>query len=149
MPDHPTIKVGRIEQLPEQFDEFLHDAGTEGFDTISVLRDEWANGSHRFNRPGEMLVLATVDGKAAGIGGITQDFVEAGWLRMRRFYVRPVYRRLGVGRQIAFHILEHALPFDRQIILHADGPDAEAFWPTLGFVPIDRVHTTHVFRRPA
>ena len=143
------VKVGRIKQLPETFHELLHDACTEGFDTMSVLRDEWAEGSHRFDRLGEMLVLATVDGNAAGIGGITQDFVEAGWLRMRRFYVRPAYRRLGLGRQIALHILEHALPFDRQIILHADGPDAEAFWLTLGFVPIDRAHTTHMFRRPA
>ncbi|MCP1201111.1 GNAT family N-acetyltransferase [Notoacmeibacter sp. MSK16QG-6] len=146
MPDQPTIEISQIEELPEPFDALLQDADAEGFDTMSVLRDEWAAGSNRFERPGEVLMLARVDGKTAGIGGITQDFVEASYLRMRRFYVRPAYRRLGVGRQIALHVLEHARPFNRPIVLHADGPDAEVFWPTLGFVPIDRIHTTHVFR---
>ncbi|WP_245504946.1 MULTISPECIES: GNAT family N-acetyltransferase [Rhizobium] len=68
-------------------------------------------------------------------------------MRMRRFYVRPAYRRRGVGRQIALYVLEHAKPFDRQIALYADGPEAEVFWPTLGFGPINRENTTHVFRR--
>ncbi|RLQ89354.1 GNAT family N-acetyltransferase [Notoacmeibacter ruber] len=124
----------------------MQDADAEGFDTISVLSDEWSAGLNRFERPGEILLLAKVDGETAGIGGITHDFVEAGYLRMRRFYVRPSFRRLGVGRQIAMHVLKHATPFNRPIILHADGPDAEMFWPTLGFVPIDRAHTTHLFR---
>ncbi|MER0238873.1 GNAT family N-acetyltransferase [Fulvimarina sp. MAC8] len=146
MPKHSTIEVGRIKGLPEAVDVLLKDADAEGFDTMSVLRDEWSAGSNRFERPGEVLMLAKVDGTVAGIGGITQDFVEADHLRMRRFYVRPAFRRLGVGSQIALHVLEHARPFNRPIVLHADGPDAEVFWPTLGFVSIDRIHTTHVFR---
>ncbi len=144
MPDKSAIEIVRLDRLPESFDLFLRESSAEGFDTFSVLRDEWANGSNRFERTGEVLMLATVGGKAAGVGGITQDFVEAGCLRMRRFYVRPAYRRLGIGRKISLCVLEHARPFNRQIFLHADGPDAEVFWPTIGFVPIDRAHTTHV-----
>ncbi|NTF83606.1 GNAT family N-acetyltransferase [Rhizobium rhizogenes] len=141
-----AVVVRRIVELPDQFDQLLVEAAAEGFDTMSVLQDEWRNGSNRFERPGEMLALATIHDEITGIGGITQDFVDSSWLRMRRFYVRPAHRRRGVGRQIALFILEHAKPFDRQIALYADGPEAEAFWPTLGFGPIERENTTHVFR---
>lgn len=142
-----AVVVRRIVELPDHFDQFLVEAAAEGFDTMSVLQDEWRDGSNRFERPGEILALATIHDEIAGIGGITQDFVDSSWLRMRRFYVRPAYRRRGVGRQIALYVLEHAKPFDRQIALHADGPEAEAFWPTLGFGPIERENTTHFFRR--
>jgi GNAT superfamily N-acetyltransferase len=139
-----VVEIKRLVQLPDHFDQFLNEAAAEGFNNMSVLRDEWENGSNRFDRPGEILALATINGEMVGIGGITQDFVDVDWLRMRRFYVRRAYRRFGVGRMIALHVLELARPFNRQICLYAGGPEAEAFWPTLGFVPIDREHTTHV-----
>ncbi|WP_132960320.1 GNAT family N-acetyltransferase [Rhizobium sp. BK251] len=106
---------------------------------------EARNGPNRIERPGKILALATIDDEIAGIGGITRDFVDSGWLRMRRFYARPAYRRRGVGRRIALCVLEHAKPFNRQIALYADGTQAGAFWPTLGFEPMRR-QTTHVFR---
>ncbi|SUB55816.1 Predicted acetyltransferase [Brucella anthropi] len=141
-----ALEVMRIVELPDHFDQLLVDAAAEGFDTMSVLQEQWRNGSNRFERPGEILALATIDDEIAGIGGITQDFVDSSWLRMRRFYVRPAYRRRGVGREIAHYVLKHADTFNRQIALYADGPDAEAFWPTLGFRPIERENTTHFFR---
>ncbi|TAY52920.1 GNAT family N-acetyltransferase [Rhizobium leguminosarum] len=145
--DSDAVVVRRIAELPDHFYQFLVEAAAEGFDTMSVLQDEWRDGCNRFERPGEILALATIRDEIAGIGGITQDFVDSSWLRMRRFYVRPAYRRRGVGRQIALYVLEHAKTFDRQIALYADGPEAEAFWPTLGFSPIERENTTHVFYR--
>ncbi|TAU45467.1 N-acetyltransferase (plasmid) [Rhizobium leguminosarum] len=145
--DSDAVVVRRIVELPDHFCQFLVEAAAEGFDTMSVLQDEWRDGSNRFERPGEILALATIRDEIAGIGGITQDFVDPSWLRMRRFYVRPTYRRRGVGRRIALYVLEHAEPFERQIALYADGPEAEAFWPTLRFDPIERENTTHVFRR--
>lgn len=139
-----VVEINRIVRLPDRFDHFMSEADAEGFNNMSVLRDEWQDGSNRFERPGEILALATINGEPAGIGGITQDFVDKDWLRMRRFYVRQRYRRLGVGRKIALFVLSYTIPFERQIALYAGGPEAEAFWPTLGFIPIDREHTTHV-----
>jgi len=141
--DSDAVEVRRIFELPE-LDQFLNEAAAAGFDNMALLQEEWRNGFNRFERPGEILAVATIGGEMAGIGGITQDFVDSSWLRMRRFYVRSAYRRRGVGRKIALYVLEHARPFNRRIALYAGGPEAEAFWPTLGFVPIDREHTTHV-----
>lgn len=143
--DTESVVVRRIAAMPDDFALLLSEAGAEGFGNMAVLRDEWLAGSNRFDRPGEILSIATIDGQLAGIGGITQDFVDASWLRMRRFYVRPAFRRRGVGRAIARYVLDHAKPFNRNIALHAGGPMAEAFWPTLGFRPIAREKTTHVF----
>ncbi|MCV0396354.1 MAG: GNAT family N-acetyltransferase [Rhizobiaceae bacterium] len=145
--DSDAVVVRRIVELPDHFDQLLGEAAAEGFDAMSVLQDEWHDGSNRFERPGEILALATIQDEIAGIGGITPDFVDSSWLRMRRFYVRPAYRRRGVGRQIALYVLEHVKPFNRQIALYADGPEAEAFWPKLGFCLTERENTTHIFRR--
>ncbi len=144
--DRNTVLVRQTVGLPDQLDQLLLEAEAEGFNMVSVLQDEWRNGTNRFERPGEILALATVGGEVAGIGGATQDFMDSSWLRMRRFYVRPAYRRQGIGREIALFVLEHAKAFDRQIVLYAASPEAEAFWPTIGFTPIDRENTTHIFR---
>lgn len=144
-----AVDVRRVVELPERFDQLLSEASAEGFDSMSLLQTEWLDGSNHFDRPGEILALATIDGEIAGIGGITQDFFDGNWLRMRRFYVRAAFRRFGVGRKIALHVLEHARPFGRPIVLHAVNPEAAAFWPTLGFSPIDRESTTHIFRGDA
>ncbi|MBK0024512.1 GNAT family N-acetyltransferase [Ochrobactrum sp. S46] len=145
--DSNAVVIRQIVELPVDFDRLLVEANAEGLDTMSVLQDQWRDRSNRFERSGEILALATIDNEVAGIGGITQDFVDNNWLRMRRFYVRPAYRRRGIGRKIAVFVLEHTKAFDRQIALYADGPEAEAFWATLGFHAIERDNTTHVFRR--
>jgi GNAT superfamily N-acetyltransferase len=44
----------------------------------------------------------------AGIGGLTIDPVIPAVLRMRRFYVRPAFRRRGVGRRLAAALLARA-----------------------------------------
>ncbi len=139
------VDVTQITDLPIHFDRLLRDAEDEGNDIMSVLRHQWLDGSNRFKRPGEMLALATFSGDVAGIGGVTQDFVDADWLRLRRVHVSPTLRRLGIGRKIARYVLERTLPFSRQIVLHADGPEAVAFCEALGFGPIDRENTTHIF----
>jgi len=75
--DSNAVVVRQIVELPEHFEQLFVEAATEGFDTISVLQDQWRDGSNRFKRPGEILVLATIHDEVAGIGGITQDFVDS------------------------------------------------------------------------
>jgi GNAT superfamily N-acetyltransferase len=146
MPDTiSSLEIKRITGLPIGFELFLNEATREGFDHMKTLQLEWNNRSNIFDRPGEILALATINGELAGIGGITQDFVDSTWLRMRRFYVRPAYRRGGVGRGIAHFVLDHALQFNGQIALYADSAEARTFWSTLGFVERVRQSTTHVF----
>ena len=43
----------------------------------------------------------------AGIGGVTVEAAVPNALRTRRFYVRPAFRRGGVGRELVLQLLAH------------------------------------------
>ena len=49
----------------------------------------------RFDGNGEALLAAHVTGVLAGIGGLTNEPILPGALRVLRFYVRPLFRRAG------------------------------------------------------
>lgn len=143
------IIVRPVSTLPDDVRALGVEARGEGFDHIDVLLAEWHSGANRFTQPGELLVAATIAGELAGIGGVTEDFLDRGGLRMRRFYVRPAFRRSGVARALASRVLEHALPLQRPIWLFAAGPEAVRFWEAMGFVPTEREMTTHVWPKSA
>lgn len=66
MSDRDAVVVRQIVELPGQLAQLLLEAEAEGFEMISVLQDEWRSGANRFERPGEILALATIDGEVAG-----------------------------------------------------------------------------------
>jgi len=137
------MHISRITSLPDQIEVLRAEALAEGFSNMEALFSQWQDGSTRFTRPGELLAVAWADGDLAGIGGITEDFIDPAALRMRRFYVRANYRRHGVGRALANFVLETARPLNRQIVVHAATEEAGAFWEALGFERIEREKTTH------
>jgi GNAT superfamily N-acetyltransferase len=100
----------------------------------------------RFDRPGEALLTAYSAGVLAAIGGITIDPIVPDALRMRRFYVRPAFRRTGIGREIALALLEGALQRVRVVTLNA-AEKSVPFWEALGFVPEARDGHTHIWLR--
>ena len=67
-------------------------------------------------------------------------------LRMRRFYVRALYRRLGIGNRIAAALLGQSGPDHRRITANA-APGSEAFWEALGFAASHRERQTHLLLR--
>ncbi len=139
----PALDIAPITALPEGFATLRAEAAAEGFNHIETMWSQWQDGSLRFTRPGERLFAATLGGELAGIGGITEDFMDPHWLRMRRFYVRPAYRRSGIAAALATAVLDHARPLGRPICLHTDTPGGTSLWQAMGFVPIDRENTTH------
>jgi GNAT superfamily N-acetyltransferase len=94
--------------------------------------------------PGEALLAAYSEGVLAAIGSITTDPIVPDALRMRRFYVRPAFRRAGIGREIALALLEGALQRVRVVTLNA-AVESVPFWEALGFVPKARDGHTHIW----
>lgn len=129
------------DRLPSDFDALRTEAHAEGYRMLDRLATEWAAGT-RFDRDGEMLFLARVGGTLAGSGGLTIDPTTQGALRMRRFYVRKPFRRIGVGRRLASAIIAAALPGYPVMVNAAGG--SEAFWEALGFAPHRRDGHTHI-----
>lgn len=143
MSDSQSVKVERVTSLPDGFALLRSEAAQEGFRNMEALFGQWQDGTQRFDRPGELLVVARLSGELAGIGGITEDFIDPSALRMRRFFVRAPYRRRGVGWSIADFLLTAASPLSRPIFVHAETEEATAFWESLSFERIEREKTTH------
>jgi GNAT superfamily N-acetyltransferase len=99
----------------------------------------------RFDRDGEALLAAYATGVLAGIGGLTIEPVLPRALRMRRFYVRPLFRRAGIGRKLATALLERARIIGVLVTVNA-APESVSFWESLGFAPDMRDGHTHLYR---
>jgi GNAT superfamily N-acetyltransferase len=64
---------------------------------------------------------------------------------MRRFYVRPNFRRSGIGRRLVAALLAEAGSV-RPIMVNAN-PGSISFWESLGFKPDPRNGHTHILDR--
>ena len=131
--------------LPAGFDALRADALAEGFRQVERLAADWEAGSTRFDRDGEALLAARLNGVLVGIGGLTIEPVVPGALRMRRFYVRPAFRRIGVGRQLVTALLA-GVDGGRSITVNA-APASIAFWESVGFNPDPCDGHTHILNR--
>jgi GNAT superfamily N-acetyltransferase len=136
-----------VDKLPADFEAMRAEARGEGYAFLDRLANDWASGAIRFDRSGEALLAAHSDGVLAAIGGITIDPVLPDALRMRRFYVRSAFRRIGIGREIAQVLLERASRSVRVVTLNA-AVDSVPFWEALGFAPQVLDGHTHVHCQP-
>ena len=134
-----------IEELPAGFDALRAEAHAEGYLFVERLATDWLSGTTRFDREGEALLAARVNGVLAGIGGLTIEPVVPDALRMRRFYVRLAYRRSGIGRKLATALLDRVRSAGGLVTVNA-APASSAFWESLGFMPDPRDGHTHVQR---
>jgi GNAT superfamily N-acetyltransferase len=135
-----------LTELPTGFDALRADAQREGHSNMERLATDWASGSNRFTANGEALLAAFVGGELAGVGGMTVDPTCPEALRLRRFYIRPVYRRLGVGRCLALAMMDQAGQFTDSLVLNAGTELAVRFWEALGFIADRRDGHTHTWR---
>src|SRR5262245_61946736 len=132
MGDEGEIKLEPvIEELPAGFEALRAEARAEGFRQIERLTTDWETRTTPFDRKDEALLAARLNDVLAGIGGLTVEPVVAGALRMRRFYVRPAFRRSGVGLQLATALLARVIP-GRLITVNA-APASFPFWESVGF----------------
>lgn len=139
--------VGR--HLPGDLSVMCADASAEGFRFLERLRADWNAGSLRFDKPGEALLIARRDGTLAGIGGMTADPHICTALRMRRFYVRPAFRRRGIAKALAKALIASAQKTGRPVTVNAGTATAPAFWESLGFLRVPNAGHTHVFPNAA
>jgi GNAT superfamily N-acetyltransferase len=144
--DVGMVMVPVVERLPAGFDALRQNAHAEGHRNMDRLAEDWASGAQRFDAAGEALLAALVAGELACVGGITADPMMPGALRMRRFYVRTVFRRHGVGRRLAETLIASVHPGVR-LSVNAGTQQAARFWEALGFMPDRRAGHTHTLPR--
>ena len=148
--ERPLIQLIRIiDDLPDGFDALLADAASEGVRNMALLADAWASGDQRFERDGEALLGALLAGELAGIGGLSLEVAASEPARrVRRFYVRPAFRRQGVARTLASAVIQEALDqVDLLTVNAAASLVAAPFWEAQGFSRDDTGPWTHLLRR--
>lgn len=89
--------------------------------------------------PAGHLLLALVDGEVAGCGGFRAltDVDHANACEMKRLYVRPAFRRFGLGRRMAEALMDEARRSGYSVMLLDTLDDMEAareLYASLGFV---------------
>lgn len=107
------------------------DLGFQHFETeLAQLAVEYA-------APHGALILATVEGKPAGVIAVHQ--FEPQIAEMKRLYVKPEYRQFGIGRQLVTRLLQTAKQLGYRAIRLDTLPTmtgAQKLYAAVGFKPI-------------
>jgi GNAT superfamily N-acetyltransferase len=104
---------------------------------VGRLATEWDSGANRFDKRGEALFAARLDGQVVGVCGLNADPYTADRRvgRVRHLYVMEAYRRHGIGRRLLSDVVAAARgPFNR-LRLRTVNPEAARFYEAMGFVP--------------
>lgn len=136
-----------VEALPHGFDVMCAEAGEEGIRNMALLKAEVSSANDPFVDPGA-LFAARVGGTLAGVGGVTvQTGLPEPAMRMRRLYVRPAFRRVGVARALAGAMMQQGFQTAPLLVLNAAASAAAPpFWEAMGFAGVDWDGITHALR---
>lgn len=133
-----------VRELIREYGEHLasHPAGPEHF-CISGMDKELEKLAKRYGAPG-CLLLAEVDGHAAGCVALKALKEPANALELKRLWVRPGFRGLGLGRRLMESAIEAARRAEAGA-LYLDTvpramPEATRMYEAFGFVRTDAYH---------
>ena len=147
-----SARIGRLSGAPTAaLAALIAESETLGLGFLRRLADEWESGRNRFDAPGEVLLIATIDGVAVGVCGLNVDPYAGrpGDGRVRHLYVLRSHRRLGIGRQLLEAVLDAARGrFDR-LHLRTGNPAAARLYERLGFHPVAGGDDSHVLELDA
>src|SRR5882672_1598423 len=135
---------------PDRVGDLLVDSEAAGSRIVRRLMDEWADGTNRFERPGESLFAAWVVGRLVGVCGLNVDPYAGDDRigRVRHLYVLNAARRLGVGRALMAEIVGAARGRFGTLRLSTSNPAAARLYESLGFLPMTADHCTHLMTLP-
>ncbi len=137
----PPLQIRQIEQLPDGFAELASRAQAEGFTMLTRLAEAFAQGTNRFDRPGEALYAGWLDEKLVAIGGINIDpyFTDEKIGRIRHLYIDPTLRGQGIGRAMMRVIEEGGFKHFRQLQLFTPTEAASKFYVAIGYQAVNDV----------
>ncbi|MBW4658215.1 MAG: GNAT family N-acetyltransferase [Drouetiella hepatica Uher 2000/2452] len=141
------IDIAHISEVKEgAINHLLEESLSQGFRFVERLISEYRSGLNCFDKSGEILLTASVQGKIVGIGGLNRDpyLNDPKIGRLRHLYVESVWQRHGVGRLLVTQLIDEASQHYQLLTLRTDTAAADKFYQKLGFKthPIWK-HTTH------
>lgn len=139
----PDILVQAIGGAAPDLIALQAESVAQGFGMVRRLREDWTDGSNRFDRPGEALLGAYAEGQLVGVGGLNVDpyLADPAVGRLRHMYVLDSYRRHRVGAALVGKLLSGASGHFTVVRLWTG--QAHAFYEALGFTRVDEPKATH------
>jgi len=131
-----TPAIERLDDRAGRYlDGLLADSERAGSRIVRRLVDEWRSGVNRFDRPGEALFGAWVDGQLIGVCGLNIDPYAADDRvgRVRHLYVSSARRGHGVGRRLVAHVVRAARGRFDVLYLRTNSPAAARLYESAGF----------------
>lgn len=135
--EHPA----EIGELFREYTDMLV-AGDPFFASYLALQsfeEELRHLEGKYARPEGCLYLLRVDGQNAGCGGMKR--LDEGRCELKRMYIRPAFRRMGLGRKLAQRIIADAREAGYEKMLLDTLPflrEAQTLYRSLGFYEIAR-----------
>ena len=141
--------IQRVSEAPtEPLAALAVESERQGFGFVRRLIQEWSSGTNRFDRPGEVLFMATAPGgEAVGVCGLNVDPYadDPSTGRVRHLYVMVAHRRSGIGEQLLADVVEAAKGRFARLHLLVTNPHAARLYERMGFRRADEGrHHTHV-----
>jgi GNAT superfamily N-acetyltransferase len=133
------VIIERINSLAiDRLSALVAEADATGFHGLVRLVEDWRSGLNRFNEPGEALFLASDEGAVVGVCGLNCDpYLDDPMVgRVRHLYVAVVHRRKEIGTRLVRAAIGAARGQFAQLRLRSDSPIADAFYRSLGFMPV-------------
>jgi GNAT superfamily N-acetyltransferase len=152
-PDEPLARVEPLPELPaDRLAPLIAESEREGLRFVRRLAEEWSSGRNRFDRPGEALFGAGLDGRLVGVCGLNVDPYAGDPRvgRLRHLYVLAAHRRLGVGGQLVGAVVGAAHGPFASLRLSTSNPAAARLYESWGFRrQAGDAHCTHVMELAA
>lgn len=132
-----AARIEKIEDLQAiDLSKLVEESEAEGYRFVRRLVDQYADGTNRFDQPGEVLYgVREANGEIVAIGGLNRDPYagKAGVGRLRRIYICEKVRRQGIGTRLLNAILDHAGEHFNEVVVRTDSSTADAFYRANGF----------------
>jgi GNAT superfamily N-acetyltransferase len=128
--------ITHIDELPlDRFAPLLAESEAAGYRFLRRVANEWASGVHRFDGPGEALLVATDGDRWVGVCGLSIDpyLGDPRVGRIRNVYVLAACRGNGIARRLVEDAIRRARGrFDR-LRLRAEETGPARLYESLGF----------------
>jgi len=139
------IRLGYFTSLDEDFNELLEESLKEGYEHLKRFKEQWELGENRFDRPGEMHVVAVEGMRPVGICGLNIDpyLYDEKVGRLRHLYVHPDFRGLTIGSILVNEVIDCAKDSFDLLRLRTNEEAASKFYIKLGFEISEKENETH------
>lgn len=141
------MDITRILEIDEiSINHLVIESASQGFRFVERLIRDYRSGLNRFDKSGEVLLVASSKDIVMGIGGLNQDpyFNDPKIGRLRHLYVGSSWRRCGIGSLLVKQLVQEASQYYYLLTLRTDTQSADRFYQKLGFSTHPNwEHTTH------